>query len=153
MILRKILAGLGFGGALGLALALAACQGCGTAGRGTENDAPGAQEPNVVKIASEADFKAKVEDVKGLVLADFYADWCGYCKKLAPVVEKLSGEYAGRVAFVKVNVDELKGLAKRFKVEALPTVILFKDGQPVETLVGYRDEDELKKVLDKRLKE
>jgi thioredoxin 1 len=103
------------------------------------------------KIASDADFKEAVEDAKGLVFVDFYADWCGWCKKLAPIVDKLAADYDGKVTFVKVDTDALKDLSARYKVEGLPTMIVFKGGQPAETIVGYREKAELKEILDKLL--
>lgn len=146
-----------FGGLIGLVFALSLCGGCGTAGRPATADPGSTGETDarsqVVRIASEADFREKVEEAKGLVFADFYADWCGYCRKLAPVIEKLSKDYAGKVSFVKVDVEEQPGLARKYKADALPTLVIFKDGRPAETIVGYRSEDELRKVLDKRLAE
>jgi thioredoxin 1 len=146
-----------FGGLLGLALVLTFTQGCGTATQQqAAGDPPGggpaaAAESRVVEIARDADFQEKVEDAKGVVLADFHANWCGYCRRLAPTIDRLSGEYAGKAAFVRIDVDDHKGLARRFDVQGLPTLILFKDGKPVRTLVGYRDAAELKAELDKQL--
>jgi len=100
------------------------------------------------EIASEEDFKTTVEDAKGIVFVDFHASWCGWCVKLAPIVDKLAADYAGKVTFVKVDTDQLQDLAGRYKVQGLPTMIVFKDGKPAQTIVGYRDEAALKKILD-----
>ncbi len=85
------------------------------------------------------------------VLVDFWAPWCGPCRMVAPVVEELAGEYAGKVSFFKVNVDNNQKVAGKYGVMSSPTLILFKDGKPVTNLVGFRPKDELKKSLDKAL--
>lgn len=146
-----------FGGLLGLAvsLSLAGGRGSGAAKRSPraapEGGTPAAADAGPAELTGPADFKARVEDAKGLVAVDFHSRGCGWCRKLAPVLDKLAGEYAGRVAFVKVDVDAQQDLAGRFGVEGLPTVIIFKDGRKAETVVGFRTEDELRGILDKRL--
>ena len=73
---------------------------------------------------------------EGVVLVDFFADWCGPCKMLAPVLENLSREYEGRATILKVNVDNDPDLARRFGVAAIPTLVLFQDGAEVKTVMG-----------------
>lgn len=86
---------------------------------------------------SETDFESKVAQSKVPVLVDFSAEWCGPCKQLAPSIETLASEYAGKVAMYQVDIDRSPGLAARFDVTAVPTVVLFRaGGQVSESLVG-----------------
>ncbi len=99
-----------------------------------------------------ADFKSKVLEAKGLVLVDFHADWCGWCHKLKPVLNKLMADYKGKVVIVGVDSDKNKDLKAKYGVRGLPTMIVFKGGKEVEKVVGFRKEDALKTILDKHLK-
>ncbi|NLC11223.1 MAG: thioredoxin [Firmicutes bacterium] len=91
----------------------------------------------------DADFNREVLEAEGPVLVDFWAPWCGPCKMVAPVVEELAKEFAGKVKVVKVNVDENTDSPSRYSVMSIPTLILFKDGQALETMVGFKPKDEL----------
>ncbi len=91
------------------------------------------------------------ESFKRPVLIDFWADWCAPCKNLMPVLEKLADEYAGQFLLAKVNSDELNMIAQQFGVRSLPTVMLMKDGQPVDGFTGAQPEDQVRAVLDKHL--
>ena len=82
----------------------------------------------------------------GVVLVDFYADWCGPCKMLEPIVERLAAETAATVA--KVDVDSQQGLASRYQVQGVPTLYLFAGGEQVERLVGARDESTLRSLIE-----
>ena len=88
---------------------------------------------------------------KGVVLVDFWATWCGPCKMMAPNVEEIATEYKGKVTVGKVDVDECQELATRFGIMAIPTLIVFKDGEKKEVLVGYRLKMQIAQVLDKYL--
>ena len=88
---------------------------------------------------------------KGVVLLDFWATWCGPCKMMAPNVEEIATEYKGKVTVGKVDVDECQELATRFGIMSIPTLIVFKDGEKKEVLVGYRLKMQIAQVLDKYL--
>lgn len=85
------------------------------------------------------------------VLVDFWAAWCGPCRTVAPYMEQLSEEYAGKAAVGKVNVDEEGDLAAKFRVMSIPTVMLFKGGQMVEKIIGARSKDEFAGLIKKNL--
>lgn len=88
---------------------------------------------------------------KGVALVDFWATWCGPCKMMAPNVEDIATDYKGKVAVGKVDVDECPNLATRFGIMSIPTLIVFKDGEKKEVLVGYRLKMQIAEVLDKYL--
>jgi len=83
------------------------------------------------------------------VFLDFWADWCGPCKMLAPTFERLAEKYGEQVTFAKVNVDELPDIANQFAVRSIPTLVLLQQGNVVERLVGLRSEQELAQVLSR----
>ena len=94
-----------------------------------------------------ANFENEVLNSDKPVLLDFYADWCGPCKMLAPVVHEIAEENAGTIKVGKINVDEQMELAMRFQVSSIPMLVVFKDGQPVAKAVGYRSKEELNELL------
>ncbi|MCZ8516812.1 thioredoxin [Paenibacillus filicis] len=97
---------------------------------------------------SDQSFSNEVEG-SGTVLVDFWAPWCGPCKMIAPVLEELDKELADSVKIAKVNVDDNPESASRFGVMSIPTLIVFKDGQPVDKVVGFQSKDALKNVLSR----
>ncbi|MBE6104404.1 MAG: thioredoxin [Erysipelotrichaceae bacterium] len=99
-----------------------------------------------MQIITTNEFDKAVSE--GVVLVDFFADWCGPCKMLAPVLENLSREYEGRATILKVNVDNDPDLARRFGVAAIPTLVLFQDGAEVKTVMGYQAAPALRQLLD-----
>jgi thioredoxin 1 len=77
------------------------------------------------------------------ILVDFWAEWCGPCKMIAPILDEVAGEQAGKLAIAKLNVDEHPDIARRFQVMSIPTLILFKDGEPAKRIVGARGKGQL----------
>lgn len=88
----------------------------------------------IVKV-TDADFDSKVES--GVQLVDFWATWCGPCKMIAPVLEELAADYEGKADILKLDVDENPSTAAKYEVMSIPTLIVFKDGQPVDKVVGF----------------
>ena len=99
-----------------------------------------------VKI-TVSNFESEVLRSDQPVLVDFYADWCGPCRMLAPVREEIAREYEGGVKVGKVNVDEQMELAQKFGVSSIPLLVVFKDGQPVAKSLGYRPKEEIVNLL------
>jgi thioredoxin 1 len=104
-------------------------------------------------IAGEDNFQDVVLQSKSPVVVDFWAQWCAPCLAAGPILEELSKEYDGKIGFTKVNVDENGPLAVKYGIAAIPTMLIFKDGQPVQQILGYKPKKDLKKVLDEILGE
>jgi thioredoxin 1 len=104
-----------------------------------------------VQTFTDVNFDDSVLKSNGPVLVDFWAEWCGPCKRLAPTVDALATDYAGKVTVGKLNVDENPNVSFKFQIRGIPTLLLFKDGQVVESVVGLAGKDELKQVLDKHI--
>ncbi len=102
----------------------------------------------IVKV-TDADFDSKVES--GVQLVDFWATWCGPCKMIAPVLEELAADYEGKADILKLDVDENPSTAAKYEVMSIPTLIVFKDGQPADKVVGFQPKENLAEVLDKHL--
>lgn len=100
---------------------------------------------------TEANFTPEVLQASNPVLVDFWAEWCGPCKSIAPIIEELAVDYDGRVKFGKVNVDDEQNLATQYGIRAIPTLLIFKFGEVVDQVVGCRSKRDLKANLDKYL--
>jgi thioredoxin 1 len=98
-----------------------------------------------------SDFTEQVLPGSTPVLVDFWAPWCGPCRMLGPVVEEIAADYKGKVKVVKVNIDENQALASKYDVRSIPTLIIFKEGQPVERMVGALPKSEIAKKIDSHI--
>ena len=105
---------------------------------------------NVIHIGSEEAFDKLVAGDTP-VLVDFWATWCGPCRMIAPIVEEIANEYAGKVLVAKVDVDEMGELAQRYRIMNIPTLMLFKQGQLVDKAIGARPKAALEQMLNKAL--
>lgn len=97
---------------------------------------------------TDANFQKEVLESDIPVLVDFYADWCGPCKMIAPIVEELAGEYNGKVKIGKLNIDQEANTTDKYRVMSIPTLIVFKNGAPVDTIVGAVPKKALQDKLD-----
>ena len=102
---------------------------------------------NITNVDHDS-FQKAVLDSQKPVLVDFWAQWCGPCRAVAPIIEELAKEYKGKVEFAKINVDEVPFVASKYGVMSIPTLMIFKGGKPVQHAIGYQPKDQLKKLLD-----
>ena len=98
-----------------------------------------------MKIVNSTEFKNEIES--GIVLVDFFATWCGPCKMLAPVLEGLSSEMEGKAKIIKVDIDQSQDLADQFQISSVPTMIVFKDGQKADMLVGFLPKERIQESI------
>lgn len=97
---------------------------------------------------NKSNFNKEVKEAKGIVLVDFYADWCGPCMMLSPILEELSNQYKD-IKICKVNIDEEMELATEYGVMSIPNVFFFKDGKPVNSFLGFRPLNEIEEIIKK----
>ncbi|MFT8349914.1 thioredoxin [Clostridium saccharoperbutylacetonicum] len=97
----------------------------------------------MAKIIDSNEFFENVENTEGVVVVDFFANWCGPCKMLAPVFEGVSNEIGDRAKFFKLDIDEGRRIAQKYGISAVPTMIIFKDGVPVENLTGFMPKENI----------
>ena len=104
-----------------------------------------------VQTFTDGNFEDTVLKAGGPVLVDFWAEWCGPCKRLGPTIDQLASDYAGKVTIGKLNVDDNPNTASKFQIRGIPAVLLFKDGQVVETVVGLAPKVDFKRAIDKHI--
>jgi thioredoxin 1 len=104
---------------------------------------------SIIVTLTESNFDDEVLRAGTPVLVDFWAEWCGPCKMIAPILDELASEYDGKVKIGKVNIDDHQSIATRFGIRAVPTLLIFKDGEVAEQVVGMRSKRDLKANLDK----
>ena len=102
-----------------------------------------------LKTLTDSNFDQEIQT--GVVLVDFWAEWCGPCRRISPIVEELAGQYDGRATVGKLNVDENPNVPGRFMIRGIPTLLLFKNGQLADTLVGLAPKEDIAKMIDKHL--
>ncbi len=95
------------------------------------------------KKINTAQFRGSVEENEGVVVVDFFATWCGPCKMLAPVFDQVGEEMKEQAKFVKVDIDESLEIARQFNISTVPTVMIFKNGKPVDSMVGFMPKDKM----------
>jgi thioredoxin 1 len=102
-----------------------------------------------LKYLNDSNFEGTIG--KGVTLVDFYADWCGPCRRIAPIIEELANELAGKATIAKLDIEQAQGTTATFQVMSIPTIILFKDGKEVKRIVGLTDKENLKKLINASL--
>ncbi len=108
-------------------------------------------ETTKIRTVDDDTFAADVEQAQGITVVDFWAPWCAPCRLVAPVIDQLAQEYDGRVTFAKVNVDDSPGTAARYGIRSIPTIAVFRDGEPVDGIVGAAPAAVLTKVIERAL--
>jgi thioredoxin 1 len=104
-----------------------------------------------VQTFTDSNFEESVLKSTGPVMVDFWAEWCGPCKRLGPTVDALATEYIGKMTIGKLNIDENPTTPEKFQIRGIPTLLIFKGGQVVESVVGLAAKDDLKKAIDRHI--
>ncbi len=104
-----------------------------------------------ITILTDENFEQEVVQSDGPVVIDFWAPWCAPCKAIAPIMDALSEEYAGKVKFAKLNVDDNNASAVKFEIRSIPTIMIFRNGQILDQIVGAVPKESVKKLIDKHL--
>ena len=106
--------------------------------------------PQIVHLTDDS-FDETIKNAQGPVLVDFWAAWCGPCKTIAPHLDELAGEVAGKATVAKVNVDDNGDLSARFGIRNIPTLVIFKDGRVVDQIIGALSKEEIRSRLQKHI--
>ncbi|MFW6162511.1 MAG: thioredoxin [Planctomycetota bacterium] len=104
-----------------------------------------------LKVITDDNFETEVLGADVPVVVDFWAEWCGPCRKVSPIIEELAGDYGEQVVFGKMNVDENSETPVKFGIMSIPTVILFKDGEAVDKMIGARSKADYKSWIDSKI--
>ena len=105
---------------------------------------------NVIDVNNEI-FEHEVLNSNIPVVVDFWATWCGPCRKLTPVVEEIANEYEGKVKFAKLNIEQYKEIAKKYSISGIPCLLVFKDGQPIERMAGLMPKSTIISNIEKHM--
>jgi thioredoxin 1 len=97
---------------------------------------------------TDANFQEEVLSSSGPVLVDFWAEWCGPCKAIGPTIEELATEYADKAKIGKVDIDSNRDIAMQYNIQSIPSILIFKDGQVIETFVGMKSKEDLAAAID-----
>ena len=154
MLMReRVISRMGIVALLGLFSAGLLLGGCETSDEEVVDTASEESSGSVVIEVSSEDFEREVLQAETLVVVDFWAEWCAPCNILKPTLDELAQEYAGKVKFASLDVDENTAEAKQYDVAALPSLVFFRDGREVHRIVGVQSKGDLKSGLDKLLAE
>lgn len=97
---------------------------------------------------SDTEFEQKILKSENLVVVDFWAPWCGPCKMIGPILDKISQEYDGKIKIYKINIDEHQATASKYQVLSIPTLLFFQNGKVANQVVGVKSEADIKKIID-----
>lgn len=108
-------------------------------------------DENKILTLTTDNFDSEVLNSDKPVLVDFWAEWCGPCRMVSPIIDELANDYAGKIKVGKVNVDEQRRIAERFRIMSIPTIYLFKDGQPVDRIIGAKPKSDFERFVQQVL--
>lgn len=100
------------------------------------------------KVFTDSNFKLEVLDSKLPVLVDFWAEWCGPCRMLAPVIDRVAAANEGKIVVGKLNVDDNQEIPQQYGIQGIPTLIIFKNGQPASQIVGFQSQENIQRAID-----